>query len=555
MQAHSYIKNCLLTGLISLSLASCGGGGGGGGDSADNSYTGGSQSSPDENTLASVTSPAGLSVGQTITVTAVSQLGEQFNMDNTYRIASLTSSDGTKGRLSGYGSWTYTKTGTNTAEFSIEGSTGNSSVIYKDHKFTYTLQFTDNQSGKVTHAELYDSEDGSQSVNNYGTFTMTGRTVTNNSASNSSPGNSDSNAGASNTPTSVAPASLPVGKVFVAYLPEENNAFITCNYLTSGDSYQSLLYTGLASSYEYKADGSSAVLKMDVLQLGEEVYTLHFDSSTSGTGSIILDGMNIKFSFRLADRSEISTSTPPDNDSSDSEDSSDSGSADDKPSENNGDAVYGWAPESISSKVLELKSATDNVGRLGFDSSAVVLSPVGATCQYSYKRLGDGKARVTISGYYSGTLELQFISETEIQVKGSIGSNSVESQATLTPGSVSSDEFISPEGGWAPESVEGTTMTFLHGNPMKFGEGGYGTYSGGGWHSLEYTYEKTGDNTAVISGWYSQFSSGHNFSYTIKFISPTNFIWSGWSEFDERYAPIYGYGKDYYSNEEGTYKP
>lgn len=181
----------------------------------------------------------------------------------------------------------------------------------------------------------------------------------------------------------------------------------------------------------------------------------------------------------------------------------------------------------------------------------------GATSQYTYKRLGDGRARITItssSSAYAGTLELQFTSATEAYVTGSVGGNNVESAATLTPGSISSDEFICPEGGWAPESVVGKVMIFSSGNPMEFETNGSGRYSNGGSGTLTYTYEKTGDNTAVISGWYLQYA-GHNFSYTIKFTGPTDFIWSGWTKFDDRYAPIYGSGYTTDSNRTGTYKP
>lgn len=283
-------------------------------------------------------------------------------------------------------------------------------------------------------------------------------------------------------------------------------------------------------------------------------YTLTFSGNKVG----VAEEKGVMFKTYTFSLNSVSSTSPENDDDSDSSsgDTSDSNQNNNNDT-NSGDAVYGWAPESISSKVLELKKAIESVGRLGFDGSNVVLSPVGATCGYSYKRLGDGKARVSItssSSAYAGTLELQFTSETEVRVKGSIGGKSVECLATLTPGSVSSDEFVCPEGGWAPESVEGKVMTFSAGNPMEFGEGGYGTYSGGGWHSLEYTYEKTGDNTAVISGWYSQFT-GHNFSYTIKFTSPTDFIWSGWEKFDDRYSSIYGSQKTYYTNKEGTYKP
>ena len=511
------IKHLMLTGIVSLAFASCGGGGGGGESSSGNN----SSSDSGNSTQGTVNNaPDSLNAGMKFSFKLTVD-GQQYALD--LNIVSSTLCD--------EGSYTYTPTGANTGELTVTASDGEETWVE-----VYNLTFTDWTSGSF----VWSSEGEKYS----GEFTVSGRPAQSTTPEDNGSGGGDS---AAPIDPGYAPESLQFGQ-----------------HLSIGDAGNGMNIFSITSSTTATLAGKTGTVEYKVTDMDTAdfifssngisyMYTLSFESPTSGVAR--KDGTGNPTAFTLG---ESSPSSPDDGDDSDdsASDTSDS-NQDDNNDTNDGDAVYGWAPESVSSKVLELKKATETVGRLGFDGSNVVLSPVGATCGYSYKRLGDGKARVSItstSSAYAGTLELQFTSETEVRVKGSIGGNSVECLATLTPGSVSSDEFVCPEGGWAPESVEGKVMTFLAGNPMEFGEGGYGTYSGGGWHSLEYTYEKTGDNTAVISGWYSQFT-GHNFSYTIKFTSPTDFIWSGWSKFDDRYSSIYGNQKTYFSNEGGTYKP
>lgn len=519
MKSIRTIKYLLLTGVVSLTLASCGGGGGGGdGDShsGNNSSSGSGNSSQDTSNNAPDSLNAGMEFSFNLTVD-----GQPYNVDLV--IISSTQCDD--------GSYTYTPTGANTGKLTVTVNDGEASWIE-----VYDLTFTDWTSGSfdwTCEGEKYS-----------GKFTVSGRPAPSTTPENNGSGDGDSDAPID---PGYAPESLQSGQqLAIGDAGNGKNIFSITSSTTA-------TLAGKTGAVEYNVTAMDTADFIFSSNGTSYMYTLSFESPTSGVAR--KDGTGNPVAFTLE---ESSSSSPDDGDDSDnsSSDTSDS-NQDDSNDTNDGDAVYGWAPESISSKVLELKKATESVGRLGFDGSNVVLSPVGATCGYSYKRLGDGKARVSItssSSAYAGTLELQFTSETEVRVKGSIGGNSVECLATLTPGSVSPDEFVCPDGGWAPESVEGKVMIFLAGNPMEFGEGGYGTYSGGGWHSLEYTYEKTGDNTAVISGWYSQFT-GHNFSYTIKFTSPTDFVWSGWSKFDDRYSSMFGNQKTYFSNEEGTYKP
>lgn len=517
MKAIKIIKCLMLTGIVSLTFASCGGGGGGGESSSGNNSSSGSGNST-QGTVNNA--PDSLNSGMTFSFTLTVD-GQPYKMD--LGILSSTQCDD--------GSYTYTPTGANTGKLTVTASDEGESWVE-----VYDLTFTDWTSG---------SFDWSSEGEKYsGRFTVSGRP-----APSTTPEDNGSGGGDSDTPIDpgYAPESLQSGLQLAMGDGGNDNIFS----ITSSSTATSAGKTG---TVEYKVTAMDTADFIFISNGTRYMYTLSFESPTSGIAR--KNGTGSPVAFTLEESSSSSPDAGSDSDGS-SSDTSDS-NQDNNNDTNDGDAVYGWAPESISSKVLELKKATESVGRLGFDGSNVVLSPVGATCGYSYKRLGDGKARVSItssSSAYAGTLELQFTSETEVRVKGSIGGNSVECLATLTPGSVSSDEFVCPEGGWAPENVEGKVMTFSAGNPMEFGEGGYGTYSGGGWHSLEYTYEKTGDNTAVVSGWYSQLFTGHNFSYTIKFTSPTDFVWSGWTKFDDRYSSEYGSQKTYYTNKEGTYKP
>lgn len=534
MKITQNLKQLLLSGIIVLTLASCGGGGGGGGGGGDASAGNNATSGSGDSTQGSANNaPDSLNPGMEFSFTTTVD-GQTYQFSLT--IISSTQCDD--------GSYTYTPTGANTGKLTVTVSDGNDSWIE-----VYNLTFTDSTSGSFNWSSEGETARGS--------FSLSGR-----SQQAGESGNSGSNAGNTNTPLDpgYAPVSLQAGQQLSIVAGTSQG--ITLGRVFNITSPTTATLSGKVGTVEYKVKATNRAEFIFNANGQTFAYTLDFTSSTEGSAR--KDGTGSPTPFTLKQNnaappaSDNNNNNNNNNTSNGGNTSSDASDSNQNNNANNGDAVYGWAPESISSKVLELKKPTSHVGRLGFDISSVVLSPVGATSQYSYKRLGDGKAKVTItssSSSYAGTLELQFTSETEVQVKGTIGGNSVECSATLAPGSISSDEFICPEGGWAPESVVGKVAIFLSGNPMEFDAGGSGSYSGGGSGTLKYTYEKTGDNTAVLSGWHWQLMTGHDFSYTIKFTSPTDFIWSGWSKFDDRYAPIYGSSKSYYTNEEGTYKP
>lgn len=507
------LKQSALIGLIAVSLSACGGGGGGGESSTRNNSSSGSGNSTQGT---SNNAPDSLSAGMIFLFNFIVD-GQQYPVDLT--ITSSTQCDD--------GSYTYTPTGANT---------GKLTVTLSDEEDTwdevYKLTFTDWTSGSFD----WTSEGEKYS----GTFTVSGRP-----APSTTPEDNGSGGGDSDAPVDpgYAPESLQSGQMLA--IGDAGNG----KNIFSITSSSTATLAGKTGTVDYEVTAMDTADFIFSSNGTSYMYTLSFESPTSGVARKNGTGNPVAFTLE-----ESSSSSPDDGDDGDNSSNDTSDSNQNNNDTNEGDAVYGWAPESLSSKVLELKKATETVGRLGFDGSDVVLSPVGATSEYTYQRLGDGKARISItssSSAYAGTLELQFTSETEVRVKGSIGGNSVECLATLTPGSVSSDEFVCPDGGWAPESVEGSTMRL--GNYMQFEENGKGKYENSS--SLKYTYEKTGDNTAVIEGEYYSSPFPYKFSYTIKFVSPTSVIYSGWSEAYGPVADYYDIGRTYVNNREGTYIP
>ncbi len=465
--------------------------------------------------------PASLESGMTLSIPMGQYNGQMYG-----RVFEITSPTTAILGSTTSGSVKYTRLSDNKAEFHFTG--GNLDL-------KYTIDFTSPTEGSVT-----DQGAGT-------TYSFTLKQGSNTPPSTDTPDDDSSSSGDSSdsegTTTGYAPTSL------------DGYYFATSNY-SSINGIREIGFAGgkvtiapanVSGTYTYTrstTNGNEAKLTLDCTGTshdsnGELTLTYTSDSTLRLSGKINGSSYNLELnmargSVNIEEEEEDTPSTP---------------------EVDTGDPVYGFAPSSLSSNVLELAIPTRNVSKLGFSYSDVVLAPIGATSKYKYERLGDGKAKLTITSSastYAGSLDLQFSSPTEVKVTGQIGGIDIDCQASLSPGSISSDEFTPPAGGWAPESLTGSAMRF--GNLYSFTSATSGVMGSNG---FTYTYEKTGDNTAVIKITAPNIMMGLRFpdksSYTLKFTSATEFLYSGTHSYCVGY-PAYE-GSVQYTAEKGTYEP
>lgn len=401
MKTSSYIRNILLAGTISLTLASCGGGGGGGGDS---SSTGSGSGSTSENTQQEkVEIPQQLTASMSL-ILEINREQRQFDIKSATQCVDV--ANGAVYTVS------YVRTGTKTATMTLTSADGT------PYKIKLTL--TSAKQGS------FEQEDGKS-----GNFTMTGIN------SGSDNGNSGETVTPDDTPSDdeLAPNSLPVGKVLE--FSHQGNVIYQYEIV----SEEVVIVDGKTCSAEYrKKDDNSATL---VVKAGpERVWELTFLDEENGNAQYNTQGtVYDEYTFRI---SEKGASAPP----SDGNNSVEGGhEADDKNDNEEDDFTgEGYAPDSLPvGNVLELHDyGPDDYYRhyemVIVSEKEVRNSQDGSTYPAEYRKIGKDSATLTlIIDGVELTSELNFWDES-----GGVATGCMTGDFRIKP--VSSDDDITDGG-------------------------------------------------------------------------------------------------------------
>lgn len=423
MKTSRLIRNLLLAGSISLSLASCGGGGGGGGGESSSSGNDSTTNTP--NTQKSY-APYNLS-GCTMT----------YNHDG--RPYTFTFDAYGSGKVKGKvqlvdtiipyeGTYSYSRAadGQNATLVLNTTSGKTSSGIAKTQTFDIELSFSSS-----TQATALVSYTNTDSVNGNGfhededvysvTATFSGAGVLDNGSSEGET-NDDTT---SDDSTQLPPDSLPVGTVLNLHA---NGGTITSYTLNSDTSCTNNSGGKLTWEYSVTGDNSAEWVARNALNI-PLTYKLVFTSATGGTYTYVNAGgeASVSGTFNLSDKSDAPTQG--------NDDTSNDTNQDDEE-----EVVIDYAPESRSG----IKSI--DFGPYSFGSSGVYQENLRMSGYYSYKKTGPNKAYITVSGMeYEATIQcsetlvngrfyirnvdkvlmsaeasfyVEFISDTEIRIEG-----------------------------------------------------------------------------------------------------------------------------------------
>lgn len=319
MKTSCLIRNILLAGSISLTLASCGGGGGGGGDS---SSTGSGSGSTSENTQQEkVEIPQQLTASMSL-ILEINGEPRQFDIKSATQCVDV--ANGAVYTVS------YVRTGTKTATMTLTSADGT------PYKIKLTL--TSAKQGS------FEQEDGKS-----GNFTMNGIN------SGSDNGNSGETVTPDDTPSDdeLAPNSLPVGKVLE--FMHRGTAFYQYEIV----SEDAVIFDGKTCSVEYRKTGDNSA-KLIVKAGQERVWELTFLDEESGNAQY--NGQGIVYDEYIFRISEKGTSAPPsdDNDFTGGDDGADDneGSEEDDETEEDKMAI------SVSGRTLCLQAPGNAVGSM-----------------------------------------------------------------------------------------------------------------------------------------------------------------------------------------------
>lgn len=421
MKTSCLIRNILLAGSISLTLASCGGGGGGGGGESSSS---GNDSSTNTPSTEKGYAPYNLS-GCTMT----------YNHDGRPYTFEFDSSGKVNGKaqlvdtvINYTGTYTYSRSsdGQNATLVLNTTSGKTSSGIEKTQTFDIELSFS--SSTQATALVSYTTTD---SVNGNGfhenedvysvTSTFSGAGVQDNGSSDGE-SNDDTS---SDDSTQLAPDSLPVGTVINLHA---NGGNITSYTLNSDTNCTNNSGGKLTWEYSVTGDNTAEWVARNALNI-PLTYRLVFNSATGGTYTYVNAGgeASVSGTFNLSDKSDAPTQG--------NDDTSNDTNQDDEE-----EVVIDYAPESRSG----IKSI--DFGPYSFGSSGVYQENLRMSGYYSYKKTGPNKAYITVSGMeYEATIQcsetlvngrfyirnvdkvlmsaeasfyVEFISDTEIRIEG-----------------------------------------------------------------------------------------------------------------------------------------
>lgn len=386
MKTSCLLRNILLVGSISLTLASCGGGGGGGGESSSSGSN--NNSGTNNNTQDETLAPVRLNTGMNIEIKYSSGGSDIWNI--------VSSSSCTNRRQTC--TYTYHRTASKVGELNIVYTSGTKEKIQ--------LTFTGKNSG--TYVRWTDGAETARgnfvcSNNNAGSNGNTGNSSPSDDTDNNQ---SDSGNSTPDTPidTSLAPASMPYPNKI--YFPSSVNIF-------SADSCTNEIGTSSTYTYTKTGDDSARFVIRNVLGSYTHLYTyiLTFTEKGKGTytmkhtsnGSLIDDKSG---SFEMLVKTPVSSGSSSSGSGSSSSgsggSSSGSGSTDDADDEN-------IAPYNLAGVVFRKSYGNEFYS---FNTSGMTYSFGSSVDQrytgggYSYQRTGPttGTLRFSNASYRGGYL-------------------------------------------------------------------------------------------------------------------------------------------------------
>lgn len=382
MKTSCLIRNILLAGSISLTLASCGGGGGGGGGESSSSGKDSTTNTP--NTQKGY-APYNLS-GCTMT----------YNYDGKPYSFEFDASGKVNGKaqlvdtvINYTGTYTYSRSsdGQNATLVLNTTSGKTSSGIEKTQTFDIELSFS-----STTQASALVSYTNTDSVNDNGfhenedvysvTATFTGAGVQDNGSSDGE-SNDDTS---SDDSTQLAPETLPVGTVINLHA---NSGTISSYTLNSDSNCTNSSGGKLTWEYSVTGDNTAEWVARNSLNI-PLTYKLVFNSATGGTYTYVNAGgeASVSGTFNLSDKSDAP--------SQGNDDTSNDTNQDDDNSSTDVEEV----PESIKGKSISMKTETfglscyfkpDGTYNLVFSSGSV------ESGLYYYSKKSENEAEITMS--------------------------------------------------------------------------------------------------------------------------------------------------------------